>query len=96
MSVLNVRLPESLHAELKEVSSEEKISMNQMITLAVAEKLAARRVHKQLATPGALAQRQQQLAGRSREQLRAEFEAIISERKDQTPVEGDELPADLG
>jgi hypothetical protein len=93
MSVLNVRLPASLHAELKVVSGEEEVSMNQLILLAVAEKLAARRVQKQLEAPGTLARRQQKIAGRPRAQLRGEFESLMSARAGQTPVEGDELPA---
>ncbi len=94
MSVLNVRLPASLQAELKAVSAEEEVSMNQLILLAVAEKLAARRVYKQLAS-GNLAARKARLADRSRGQLRADFDALVKERKSETPVKGDELPAEL-
>ncbi len=94
MPVLNVRLPASLQAELKAVSSEEEISMNQMILLAVTEKLAARRVYKQLAS-GDLVARKVRLAGRSRDQLRADFDSLMSQRRTGTPVEGDELPTDL-
>ena len=94
MPVLNVRLPASLQAELKAVSSEEEISMNQLILLAVAEKLAARRVYKQLAS-GDLAARQAKLANRSHEQLRADFDALMNQRRDETPIEGDELPDNL-
>ena len=93
MSVLNVRLPTSLHAELKAVSMEEEVSMNQLILLAVAEKLAARRVYKQLAS-GDLAARKARLADRSRQQLRADFDALMSERQNETLIEADELPAD--
>lgn len=41
MSVLSVRLPNSLHAMVKTVASEEDISINQFIASAVAEKLSA-------------------------------------------------------
>jgi hypothetical protein len=41
MSTLSLRLPESLHAQLREVARREGVSMNQLITTAVAEKLAA-------------------------------------------------------
>ncbi len=68
--------------------------MNQLILLAVAEKLAARRVCKQFAS-GDLAARKAKFAARSREQLRADFDALMNQRRDQTPVEGDELPAEL-
>ena len=83
-------MPASLQAELKAVSSEEEISMNRLITLAVAEKLAARRAHKQFAS-GDLAARQAKLANRSRPQLRADLDALMRKRASETSIEGDEL-----
>ena len=41
MSTLSLRLPESLHNQLKETARREGISINQFISTAVAEKLAA-------------------------------------------------------
>lgn len=41
MSTLSIRLPDSLHRYLKELAEQEGISMNQFITLAVAEKVSA-------------------------------------------------------
>ncbi len=41
MSNLSVRLPNSLHKQLRELAKREGISMNQLITTAVAEKMAA-------------------------------------------------------
>jgi hypothetical protein len=41
MSALHLRLPKSLHEQLREVAQEEGISVNQFIKLAVAEKVAA-------------------------------------------------------
>ena len=41
MSTLSLRLPESLHELAREVAREEDISINQLITLALAEKLSA-------------------------------------------------------
>jgi hypothetical protein len=41
VSALSIRLPESLHRKVREVAEREKVSINQMITLAVAEKLSA-------------------------------------------------------
>jgi hypothetical protein len=40
MSALSLRLPKSLHEQLKELAKEEGISVNQFVTLAVAEKIA--------------------------------------------------------
>jgi predicted transcriptional regulator len=41
MSTLSIRLPESLHKQVKELAENEGISMNQFIALAVAEKMSA-------------------------------------------------------
>jgi predicted transcriptional regulator len=41
MSAISIRLPDSLHEKVKEVAKRENVSINQMITLAVAEKLSA-------------------------------------------------------
>ncbi len=41
MSVLSLRLPKSLHEQLRELAQEEGISVNQFVMLAVAEKIAA-------------------------------------------------------
>ncbi len=41
MSTLSLRLPESLHKSAREIAEKEKISINQLITLALAEKIAA-------------------------------------------------------
>ena len=41
MSTLSLRLPESLHRRVKELASQEGISINQFIATAVAEKMAA-------------------------------------------------------
>ena len=41
MSTLSLRLPESLHKYARELAQKENISINQLITLALAEKLSA-------------------------------------------------------
>lgn len=41
MSTLSIRLPESLHLQVKKLAKQEGISMNQFIALAVAEKMSA-------------------------------------------------------
>ncbi len=40
MSTLSLRLPESLHNTAREIAKKENISLNQLITLALAEKIA--------------------------------------------------------
>lgn len=41
MKKLSVRLPDSVHLKLKEMAEKEGVSMNQLISLAVSEKLSA-------------------------------------------------------
>ncbi len=41
MSILSLRLPDSLHKKVKDFSREEGISINQFITSAVSEKISA-------------------------------------------------------
>ena len=41
MSKLSIRLPKSVHEQVKALARDEGISMNQFIALAVAEKIAA-------------------------------------------------------
>ncbi len=54
MSTLSVRLPESLHKAAKMLAHKEHISINQLITLAIAEKISA------LETEGYLTKRAKQ------------------------------------
>lgn len=41
MSAINVRLPDSLHKLAKEVARKDHVSLNQLITSAIAEKISA-------------------------------------------------------
>ncbi len=41
MSTVSVRLPESIHNRVKALARQEKVSINQLITTALAEKLSA-------------------------------------------------------
>jgi len=41
MSTLSLRLPDSLHKSARELAKKEKVSINQLVTLALAEKVAA-------------------------------------------------------
>jgi hypothetical protein len=48
MSTLSVRLPKSIHEQLKELAAEEGVSMNQFISIALAEKIASIKTLKYL------------------------------------------------
>jgi len=72
MSALSIRLPESLHKNAKVYAAQEGISVNQLISTALAEKLSA------LATEDFLEQR----AARG---TRAKFEAALALVPDVVP-----------
>lgn len=40
MTALSLRIPKSMHEQLRELASEEGVSINQFVTLAIAEKIA--------------------------------------------------------
>ncbi|MDZ7660336.1 toxin-antitoxin system HicB family antitoxin [Fodinibius sp.] len=78
MSTLSVRLPDSLHKKLKELAQKEGVSMNQLINLAVSEKLSA------LLTVDYLKER-------AEKGNRQEFEKIMADVPDVEPEEYDKL-----
>ena len=80
MATLSLRLPESLHQKLAELAHSEGISLNQLISSAAAEKLAA------LMT-------EEYLAERAKQASKAKFNAALSRIPKAKPIEGDELPA---
>jgi predicted transcriptional regulator len=41
MATLSLRLPDSIHRQLKDLADKEKVSINQLISTAVAEKVSA-------------------------------------------------------
>ena len=78
MSVLSLRLPNSIHRHIKEIASQEGVSINQFISSAVSEKISA------ISTENYLVQR----ANRAN---REEFAEILSNVPKRKPVNGDEL-----
>lgn len=79
MSTLSLRLPESLHKRLADLAQREGISINQLITSAVAEKMAA------LDT-------ETYLAARAARGSRSKFLAVLAKVPDVAHDQGDELP----
>jgi predicted transcriptional regulator len=55
MSAISVRLPDSLHRKVKELAARDNVSINQLITVALAEKLSALETEDYLAKRGARA-----------------------------------------
>ncbi len=82
MSIISLRLPESLHQELREIASHEGISLNQLIVLAAGEKAAVLR-HE------ASAVRRRAALGSRAGLLRA-----LAQVPDVPPMPGDEIPQD--
>jgi hypothetical protein len=77
MSILSLRLPESLHRKVRELAAKESISINQFITTAVAEKMAA------LLT-------EEYLTERARRADPAAVDRIFARVPDVPPLPGDE------
>jgi len=78
MSTISLRLPSSLHEIARELAKKESVSMNQLITLALAEKIAA------LMT-------QDYLEARAQRGDRQKFERAMSKVADVEPEEYDRL-----
>jgi len=82
MSTLSLRLPESLHRTVKTAAEHDGISVNQFISLAVAEKLSALQTYDLL-------------ADRARNSSRNRFLAAMALVPEGEVVPGDELPAKM-
>ena len=78
MGALSLRLPESLHRKLGEVAEREGVSINQLISSAVAEKMSA------LMT-------EEYLAARAKRASRRKFEAVLAKVPDVEPGESDRI-----
>ena len=78
MSTISLRLPDSLHDQVRELAEKESVSINQFITLALAEKLSA------LMT-------EEYLGRRARRGDRKKFERALRKVADVGPEERDRL-----
>jgi hypothetical protein len=76
MSALSVRLPESLHRKLAEVAAREGVSINQLITSAVGEKMSA------LMT-------EEYLEARAKRGSRRRFDAVLKKVPDVAAADND-------
>jgi hypothetical protein len=78
MSTLSLRLPDSLHNRARELAKKEGISINQLVSTALAEKMAALMTVEYL---------EKRAARGSREK----FLAVLARVPDAPPEPGDEL-----
>ena len=79
MSTLSLRLPSSLHRNLRELAEREGVSINQIINAAVGEKVAA-------------LQTLAYLGERAKRGGRAAFDAVLAKVPDVEPPVHDRLP----
>ncbi len=82
MTTLSVRLPDSLHKQVKELAQQDGVSINQFVTVAVAEKLSA------LLT-------EEYLHDRARRGSRSRYEAALAQAPDVAPEERDRIAPGL-
>jgi hypothetical protein len=78
MSTLSLRLPNSIHQQLRELARREGVSINQLISTAVAEKVAA------LLTVDYLERR-------ARRGNRPAFDQALTDVPDTEPLESDQI-----
>jgi len=76
MSTLSLRLPDSLHSTARQLAKQENISINQLITLALAEKVSA------LMT-------EEYLAERAKRGSKNKFDSVMAKVSDRAPLEFD-------
>ena len=78
MSTMSLRLPESLHKQIRELAEKEGISINQLVATAVAEKMSALMA-------------MEYLESRARRGSRDKFERALGKVKPRVPNAHDEL-----
>lgn len=77
-NVLSVRIPKTLHSQVRELAAEEGVSMNQFVMLALAEKVAA-------------LQAIDYLEERAKRGSREKLLAVLAKAPDVEPEESDKL-----
>jgi predicted transcriptional regulator len=78
MSTVSIRLPDSLHETVSKLSKKERVSINQFVTTALAEKISA------LMT-------EDYLAERAKRGKKSKFQKAMAKVADIEPVSGDKL-----
>ena len=79
MSAVSLRIPDSIHKRIREMATAEGISINQLITSALVEKLSSLRA-------------EEYLAKRADRGNRSKFESVLAKVRDRPLDNGDELP----
>jgi predicted transcriptional regulator len=93
MGALTVRLPDSLHEKVRDLAEEEGVSMNQLVMLAVSEKVTRLDAEAQFAHLDALERFGKAVAeeeGKTPDDL---MKDLLDRAADEEPRSGDERPA---
>ena len=78
MSALSLRLPDSIHKHIKEISKNEGVSINQFISSAVSEKVSA-------------IMTEDYLKNRAERAKKSDLKRILDKVPKRKPIPGDEL-----
>ncbi|HEV3143120.1 MAG TPA: toxin-antitoxin system HicB family antitoxin [Gemmataceae bacterium] len=78
MSTISLRLPNTLHQTARELAEKEDVSLNQLITLALAEKVSALMA-------------EEYLGERAKRGSKKKFQRVLNKVADATPDEADRL-----
>ena len=78
MSALNLRLPDSVHRQIREIARRDGVSINQFISTAVSEKISA------LMT-------EEYIEARGKKARRGAFKKVLGRVPRRKPLPGDEL-----
>ena len=95
MGAFSIRLPDSLHDQVKELADAEGISMNQFVMLAVSEKVTRLDADAQFAHLKALQSVGRELAEEEGLSLREAGLRVLHSAGDVEPRDGDRIPADV-
>jgi len=78
MGALSLRLPESIHRHIREIAKTEGVSINQLISSAITEKMSA-------------IMTEEYIKKRAERANIEDMESILNKVKDRIPLQGDEL-----
>jgi predicted transcriptional regulator len=93
MGALTVRLPDSLHEKVRDLAEEEGISMNQLVMLAVSEKVTRLDAEAQFAHLDALERFGKAVAKEEGKESDDFMKDLLERVADEEPRSGDERPA---
>ncbi|MGD9139572.1 MAG: toxin-antitoxin system HicB family antitoxin [Desulfobacterales bacterium] len=78
MGALSLRLPESIHRHIRDIAKAEGVSINQLISSAITEKISA-------------IMTEEYLQKRAKRANIKDMEAVLNKVSNRAPLEGDEL-----